>query len=1616
MKSNASPKPSKSPQADKKAPSFFNSKEKETEPFFKASSIQPKLEIGDQDDPQEKQADEVADEVIQPQPQITPPVIQPKEEEKRGKQAEPVIQPSRSTSEQDIIQPKLGPAPVVQPGNGAGKNLSQQLQDSKTSGQGLDDSIRMDMSRKIGADFSKVKIHTGSNAAEMNQSLNARAFTHGNNIYFNSGEYDPSSTRGKHLLAHELTHVVQQSSSPGNIKIQRAGGGEKEQTETPAPRNLQVPWQGSYTESMFRYFEPFSKVSHKELISVIETISRKKYFFFTDKNDKTGETVDYNKISRLRFEQLMRKHSRNSFQVEASVADYILKKSGGSWKIYDLITENPEVLKTLSKYSIDGFGIAAEKEFPDKQAEKPAVEYPTSASKDDIALLKRFIDQLYEGSPPAPPDTGENLLISTDDIAAVHDFYNSPEKEQKAVLELLRNSGNNDKKTGSARSLNQIITNARSYNRVQNTADLMNEKLDHAEHDDQKPIVERPVDGEILSYDSKSSITTGMETRFFFKTDDQVDAFRVPHVLIRWQALRRTEGKDGAERIASDTTNYIEIDEHSLLNEKIFEVTFEKAGVYEIHAIVDHNFYLPDAFHERVTVIPPQEVLDALRKENDPSFGDSGARPHKPNFDFEALSDLGSFDEGYRYYGELSDEYLNTEAGSFRDSYSEMKGDISKLQDLIKHYREDQKENGNDNKDLISWAKQRIKRLQNTLYQLKSYDEGEGSLPISTSGYFASQTSGVPHHKLNLVVWFSYTKEDGDSGWYSGHLFDHTGIATNENLHFTAKDESFEGMAESLFLKLSKDYPDGQMSISFQLYKQQNASGNLVTFERTTETVSGEIAEVLFSAPASIAVNATAAVLTVFPPTTGLGIALGISYNSLATAYSIKEAYESDTLRMSHAVDAGLVFLDILPVIGKGVRGFITAGRVVRTVKSGSRTLKALQVGARAGEIAGEVYLFTDEAVNQINNIHDKQIVKLADVINRIQTLQAHGAPPHLVKIEQKRAEHLQNQLKLTIPNTLAELAANQFLSITTPAAARRMAKAHTSDKTSKSDRSSPESITDQHSESPLRDKANTPEGKASDQSESTTENRQHLDMNTVAGKPDPTILPAYIVVDKRPLHLKQHEGWDNHEVRINYENDHNGMITRVWIEAGKNATRKHIQQHADTIRLMQRYQGISGALRIFLTRMNNIIARYSDITGHVPEPGSRAFEAEAEIKKLPPIIQQRAEQLSGKDLKPLERANIMAEIDQLEADLQKHIDTFERLDLETGAGFVAARDKPKSNQAALDADYPKLDEAPGHYYVHSPTGGFYLRRFAGSDDPPKQIQWEDGDPVIRDRTGNSVVYDPPETLRPGETRNYTGPKGTEATATRRKRDSAVVIQSEVGPGRGRLGYEKAMFSGVDVGLKGWHRAHSQGQGTGHESSFGILYAPSDVNLKYQNSGIEQHIRDLFKQIDPDVTLLLTTETIAHSGTRRLESITYKIEAKQNGKRTRLYEVEINVEDARTNPKVKINASQYADIETFLKGSVGRPAGTDPAKSKAETVKPVPEKELPPQAAETISDLDIMIREIQKQNNQSHEVDLLESARQKLRENPTDANISNAREALHSAKESQKLLDSAKQN
>lgn len=107
--------------------------------------------------------------------------------------------------------------------------FQSKLESSKGNGETLPGNVQQEIGNKMGTDFGDVKVHTDSEAHSMNESLNAKAFTNGNDIYFRNGEYNPGSTQGKELLTHELVHTVQQNSES---TVRRSSGHDPGQDYT----------------------------------------------------------------------------------------------------------------------------------------------------------------------------------------------------------------------------------------------------------------------------------------------------------------------------------------------------------------------------------------------------------------------------------------------------------------------------------------------------------------------------------------------------------------------------------------------------------------------------------------------------------------------------------------------------------------------------------------------------------------------------------------------------------------------------------------------------------------------------------------------------------------------------------------------------------------------------------------------------------------------------------------------------------------------------------------------------------------------------------------------------------------------------------------------------------------------------------------------------------------------------------------------------------------------------------------------------------------------------------------------------------------------------------------
>ncbi len=183
--------------------------------------IQRKLTVGDPNDLYEQEADRVADQVLRmPDPVLTRrgidrTAIQPLSIQRLCKECEQEEELQRQRQRQRQRQSLANDA-----GSSGLETVATTL---RQSGRPLDPPARAFFEPRFGVDFSAVRIHTNTQASESARSVNALAYTVGHNVVFNSGQYAPQSDAGRRLLAHELTHVLQQggirsSDTPTNVQ------------------------------------------------------------------------------------------------------------------------------------------------------------------------------------------------------------------------------------------------------------------------------------------------------------------------------------------------------------------------------------------------------------------------------------------------------------------------------------------------------------------------------------------------------------------------------------------------------------------------------------------------------------------------------------------------------------------------------------------------------------------------------------------------------------------------------------------------------------------------------------------------------------------------------------------------------------------------------------------------------------------------------------------------------------------------------------------------------------------------------------------------------------------------------------------------------------------------------------------------------------------------------------------------------------------------------------------------------------------------------------------------------------------------------------------------------
>ena len=185
--------------------------------LVKSGTLQAKLKIGQPGDKYEQEADRVADKVMRmPEPGVQRQ--EEPEEEEETLQSKPLAgeitqlvqkQVEPEEEEEEMLQAKSREDATSEVSN----DLESQINAIKGGGRPLAESERAYFEPRFGADFGQVRLHSDAQAAESARGVNAKAYTLGQDVVFGAGQYAPGTSEGQRLMAHELTHVVQQSSA-----------------------------------------------------------------------------------------------------------------------------------------------------------------------------------------------------------------------------------------------------------------------------------------------------------------------------------------------------------------------------------------------------------------------------------------------------------------------------------------------------------------------------------------------------------------------------------------------------------------------------------------------------------------------------------------------------------------------------------------------------------------------------------------------------------------------------------------------------------------------------------------------------------------------------------------------------------------------------------------------------------------------------------------------------------------------------------------------------------------------------------------------------------------------------------------------------------------------------------------------------------------------------------------------------------------------------------------------------------------------------------------------------------------------------------------------------------
>ena len=296
--------------------------------------MRTKLTVGPAGDTYEREADRIAKQVVGVRDVSAQRAVQRQPEEEEKLQMKTL---RRQDEVEDELQMRSLQQEVGIEGGNVGPDVAQSIKRARGKGQALPDNVRAPMENVIGADFSGVRVHTGADASALNDSMGARAFTTGQDIFFRKGEYSPETSGGRETLAHELTHVVQQNGSGVS-----------------PTRMVERDWIQRATKPQSGYFS-----KERSLTKRIEAAVRKK-----DRNAVSKNSLTLFKRNSTYYLDLLQYEVETRKGVDQANLDLYTKNTPGlpalreAWKKRGRYTQLIEQIATLMPFADDKVDLA----------------------------------------------------------------------------------------------------------------------------------------------------------------------------------------------------------------------------------------------------------------------------------------------------------------------------------------------------------------------------------------------------------------------------------------------------------------------------------------------------------------------------------------------------------------------------------------------------------------------------------------------------------------------------------------------------------------------------------------------------------------------------------------------------------------------------------------------------------------------------------------------------------------------------------------------------------------------------------------------------------------------------------------------------------------------------------------------------------------------------------------------------------------------------------------------------------------------------------------------------------------------------------------------------------